>query len=73
MTQEDYMNRQSLLNRFKNGKELYNTSPLFNTIINTILQGNSLYEIIEDLCEMNFNTNEKLLQDLSQTQNSFIF
>jgi hypothetical protein len=65
-------NSQSLvdvINKFKNGKELYNTSPLFNSIINTILQGNSLYKIIEDLCEMIFELNQKFSEQLTQKPN----
>jgi ADP-ribosylglycohydrolase len=39
--------KKEIINRFKNGEELYKTSPLFNASIQMMSEGVSIYDVFE--------------------------
>lgn len=52
--------RQEFINRFTNGQERYNNSPLFRNVIESILQGTSLVSTIDSLITMNDDNESRM-------------
>ena len=46
---ERYLKITELLNKFKNGEELYKKSPLFNQAIQVMVEGQSVYDVLEQI------------------------
>lgn len=44
---------REVIDRFKEGEKLYNTSPLFNRCVHSIAAGVDVYEILETLININ--------------------
>ncbi len=60
---EEYEQYLQLISKFKNPAkmmEIYKYDPLFNNIIDYMLRGGNLYDIVEQLIEMNIE-NQKLM------------
>ena len=52
--------RQQLIDKFTNGQERYNNSPLFRNVIESILQGSNLIATIDSLITMNEDTDSRM-------------
>lgn len=46
---ERYQKIDELVQKFKNGEELYRTSPMFNTTIQMMVKGLTVYEAFEQI------------------------
>lgn len=55
----------TLLSKFDNGLELYQNNALFATCIESLLRGGDIYKIFEKVVEMQFKTQEKLIELIS--------
>lgn len=57
--------KEELLSKFENGVERYNDDPLFNKVINILLQGdeNSILTLLSQLIDMN-NSKQDLITKL---------
>ena len=53
---ERYQKITELLEKFKNGKELYKTNPMFNQAIQMMVEGMDEFEVIEQI----ILTNERI-------------
>lgn len=49
MTMDSYRKTEEIINRFKNGKERYKRSALFNKVVQMLVRDVDEYEIIDDL------------------------
>lgn len=58
-----------LMREFKDGKELYESSALFNACFNGILAGGSIYHILEEVIKIHLELSEKWIE--YQTLNTF--
>ncbi len=63
MTQEEYYKKtDEALAKFKNGKDLYQKSALFNRTVQMLVRGVSEYEIIEQLIQTTEDNNKAMEQ-----------
>jgi len=65
MNQEEaYKKTDEVLAKFKNGKELFRTSVLFNKTVQMLVRDTDPYEMIEALIKINENTQQSFEQHL---------
>lgn len=62
MTMDSYNKTEEIINKFKNGKERYQKSALFNTIVQMLVRGVDEYEIIDDLINVTQDSTNALEQ-----------
>lgn len=68
-----YSRLDILLPKFKKGEELYNTSPIFNTIIHQmIINDLDVYEALEEVILMNERTQEAFEDHIKKSPNPVI-
>lgn len=60
--QEFYRKTDECIARFKNGKELYRTSPLFNRIVQMLVRDENPYDLIEELIQITDDTQKAFSQ-----------
>lgn len=56
----NYEEFNRLMNEFKDGKELYENSPIFNACFRGILAGGSIYKILEEVINIQHDTQKQL-------------
>jgi hypothetical protein len=59
---DEYRKTDKMIAKFKNGKKRYATSPLFNKVIQMLVRGLDPYEVIDQLCQQNEDTNNSFNQ-----------
>lgn len=60
--QEHYRKTDECIAQFKNGKELYQKSALFNSIVQVLVRGQSPYEVIEMLIQQSEDNHNAMVQ-----------
>jgi len=68
--QEFYRKTDECISRFKNGLERYQTSPVFNMVIQMLVRDVDPYEIIDQLCQGNDDTQKALQQQILRSSNN---
>jgi hypothetical protein len=62
MTQKEYNHKlDEVVSRFKNGRELYNKSALFNQIVQVLIREDDPYAVIEHLVQANTDTQKAFI------------
>ena len=54
--QERYIKTEEVLSKFKNGKELYHKSATFNIVVQQLVSGVDIYELLESVIQINSDT-----------------
>ena len=62
MTMDSYQKTEEVINRFKNGRERYHRSALFNKVVQMLVRGVDEYEIINDLINITQDSTNALEQ-----------
>jgi hypothetical protein len=62
--ENDYLKTDEVLNKFKNGKKMFNESSLFNIVVQQLIRNANPYDIIEELCQINTDMSKALEQQV---------
>jgi len=61
-----------IVSKFKNGRKLYDTSPVFHHLIHSIANGLSMYDAIEILIDINIKDKHKIEECLTSKPQQII-
>lgn len=68
-----YKKTNEVISKFKNGKELYMKSPMFNMVVQMIVRDVSLYDIIETIVTTVDDTQKAFEHHLINSHQSIYF
>jgi len=73
MDYKHYQKTDECIDRFKNGRERYKTSPVFNMVIQMLVRDMDPYEIIDQLCQTNDDQRKAFEQYVMRDNGRSIF